>query len=113
MSSRYRSPNKNKLTPITPRQVRGFLLPTADRCYDYSTDLIPISLDQLEAFLPNAKGDSNLQEKLKAAKSPEDVVGIAKEHGHEFTADKVSELSGEELEGVGGAGCSWSAGICL
>ena len=40
-------------------------------------------------------------------------MGIAKEHGHEFTADKVSELSGEELEGVGGAGCSWSAGICL
>ena len=102
MSSRYRSPNKNNLTPITPRQVRGFLLTTADRCYDYSTDLIPISLDQLEAFLANAKGDSNLQEKLKAAKSPEDVVGIAKEHGHEFTADKLNQLRGEELERLAG-----------
>ncbi|QNI47071.1 Nif11-like leader peptide family RiPP precursor [Synechococcus sp. A15-60] len=40
-----------------------------------------------------------------AAKTPEDVVGIAKEHGHEFTADDVAELSEEELEGVAGAGC--------
>ena len=72
-----------------------------------------MSLEQLKAFIAKVKGDSSLQEKLKAAKSPEDVVGIAKEHGHEFTADKVSELSGEELEGVGAAGCSWSAGICL
>ena len=61
-----------------------------------------MSLEQLKAFLAKAKGDSNLQEKLKAAKTPEDVVGIAKEHGHEFTADNVAELSEEELEGVAG-----------
>ncbi|WP_114994503.1 Nif11-like leader peptide family natural product precursor [Synechococcus sp. UW179A] len=65
-----------------------------------------MTLDQLKAFLAKVKGDSNLQEKLKAAKSPKDVVGIAKEHGHEFTADKITELSDEELEGVaGGNGC--------
>ena len=64
-----------------------------------------MSLEQLKAFLTKAKGDSNLQEKLKAAKSPEDVVGIAKEHGHEFTADKITELSEEELEGVSGGQC--------
>ncbi len=29
-------------------------------------------------------------------------MGIAKEHGHEFTADKITELSEEELEGVAG-----------
>ena len=63
-----------------------------------------MSLEQVKAFLSKAKGDSNLQEKLKAANSPEDVVGIAKEHGHEFTADKITELSEEELEGVSG-GC--------
>ena len=69
-----------------------------------------MSLEQLKAFIAKVKGDSSLQEKLKAAKSPEDVVGIAKEHGHEFTADKVSELSGEELEGVAGGGTiSWCA----
>ena len=71
-----------------------------------------MSLEQLKAFLAKVKGDSSLQEKLKAAKSPEDVVGIAKEHGHEFTTDKISQLSEEELEGVAGGVCkvcSWSA----
>ena len=63
-----------------------------------------MSEDQLNAFLEKVKGDSNLQEKLKAAKSPEDVVGIAKEHGHEFSADTLSQLSEEELEGVAGGG---------
>ena len=61
-----------------------------------------MSLEQLKAFLAKVKGDSNLQEKLKAAKSPEDVVGIAKEHGHEFTTDKITDLSEVELEGVAG-----------
>ena len=63
-----------------------------------------MSLEQLKAFLAKVKGDSNLQDKLKAAKSPEDVVAIAKEHDHEFTADKITELSEEELEGVAGGG---------
>ena len=61
-----------------------------------------MSEEQLKAFVAKVKGDSNLQEKLKAAKSPEDVVAIAKEHGHEFTADKRTELSEGELEGVAG-----------
>ena len=61
-----------------------------------------MSLEQLKAFLAKVKGDSNLREKLKAAKSPEDVVGIAKEHGHEFTADNMSQLSERELESVAG-----------
>ena len=61
-----------------------------------------MSLEQLKAFLAKVKGDPSLQEKLKAAKSPEEVVGIAKEHGHEFTADKINQLSETELEGVAG-----------
>ena len=61
-----------------------------------------MSLEQLKAFLEMVKGDANLQKKLKAAKSSEDVVGIAKEHGHEFTADKISQLNEKELEGVAG-----------
>ena len=63
-----------------------------------------MSEDQLKAFLEKVKGDKSLQDKLKAVKTPEDVVGIAKEHGHEFTADKLAELSEEELEGVAGGG---------
>ena len=61
-----------------------------------------MSEEQLKAFLEKVKADTSLQEKLKAAKSPEDVVGIAKEHGHDFTADKITELSEEDLEGVAG-----------
>ena len=59
-----------------------------------------MSEEKLKSFIEKVKGDSSLQEKLKAVKTPEDVVGIAKEHGHEFTADNVAELSEEELEGV-------------
>ena len=65
-----------------------------------------MSEEQLKAFLEKVKGDTTLQDKLKAAKTPEEVVAIAKEHGHEFTADKITELSEEELEGVAGGGCT-------
>ena len=77
-----------------------------------------MSLEQLKAFLSKVKGDSSLQDKLKAAKSAEDVVSIAKEHGHEFTADKIDQLSDVELEGVAGGGTcltKWQQGLqsCL
>ena len=62
-----------------------------------------MSEEQLKAFIAKAKDDQAIQEKLKAARTPVDVVGIAKEHGHEFTADKLTEtLSDEDLEGVAG-----------
>ena len=61
-----------------------------------------MSEEQLKAFIAKAKDDQSIQDKLKAAKTPEDVVGVAKEHGHEFTADNVAKLSEEELEGVAG-----------
>ena len=67
-----------------------------------------MSEEQLKAFLAKAKDDQSIQDKLKAAKTPEDVVGIAKEHGDEFTADKIIELSEEDLEGVAGG-----AVLCL
>jgi predicted ribosomally synthesized peptide with nif11-like leader len=65
-----------------------------------------MSLEQLKAFLAKVKDDSNLREKLKAAKSPEDVVGIAKEHGHDFGTEHISLLSDEDLEGVAGGSIS-------
>ena len=61
-----------------------------------------MSEEQLKAFLAKAKDDRSIQEKLKAAKSTKDVVAIAKEHGHEFTADNITKLSQEELENVSG-----------
>ena len=35
-------------------------------------------------------------------------MGIAKEYGHEFTSDKLSQLSEEELESVAGG---WTVAI--
>ncbi len=63
-----------------------------------------MSEEQLKAFIAKANDDQSIQDKLKAAKTPEDVVGIAKEHGHEFTAKHLTQLSEEELEGVAGGG---------
>ena len=65
-----------------------------------------MSEEQLKAFIAKAKDDQTIQEKLKAAKTPEEVVDIAKEQGYKFSADKISELSEEELEGVAGGGCN-------
>ena len=64
-----------------------------------------MSLEQLKAFLAKVKGDSSLQEKLKAAADADAVVSIAKEAGFSISADdlkKAQELSKEELEGVAG-----------
>ena len=61
-----------------------------------------MSQEQLKSFLAKVKDDESIQEKLKTAKSAEDVVGIAKEHGHEFTADKIGQLSEDDLQEVSG-----------
>ena len=80
-----------------------------------------MSEEQRKAFIAKAKDDTSIQEKLKVAKSPEDVVGIAKEHGYEFTADTVKnpgsqELTDEDLEGVAGGvaafGARWGVIVC-
>ena len=63
-----------------------------------------MSEEQLKAFIAKAKDDQSIQAKLKSAKTLEEVVAIAKEHGHEFTADTITALSEEELEGVAGGG---------
>ena len=61
-----------------------------------------MSEEQLKAFIAKAKDDQSIQEKLKAAKTPEDVVDIAKEHGHVFATEHMTQLSEKELEGVAG-----------
>ncbi len=61
-----------------------------------------MSEEQLKAFLEKVKGDTTLQEKLKAANSPEDVVDIAKAHGHGFALEHINQLTEKELEGVSG-----------
>ena len=68
-----------------------------------------MSEEQLKAFLEKVKGDTSLQEKLKAAGSPDAAIEIAKEAGFAITAEDIQsmqsatvELSDEELEGAAG-----------
>ena len=70
-----------------------------------------MSEEQLNAFLEKVKGDTTLQEKLKAAGSNEAAIEIAKDAGFSITAEDIQsmpsatvELSDEELEGAAG-GC--------
>ena len=65
-----------------------------------------MSEEQLKAFLEKVKGDTSLQEKLKAAADSDAVVSIAREEGFSLSTDGLtkaqSELSEEDLEGVAG-----------
>ena len=73
-----------------------------------------MSEEQLKAFLEKVKGDTGLQEKLKAAANSDAVVSIAKEAGFMISADdltKAQSLTEEELEGVAG-GADSVAGRC-
>ena len=70
-----------------------------------------MSEEQLNAFLEKVKSDTSLQEKLKAATSPEAAIDIAKDAGFSITAEDIQsmqsvtlELSDHELEQVAG-GC--------
>ena len=78
-----------------------------------------MSQEQLKAFLEKVKGDTSLQEKLKAAASPEAVIEIAKEAGFSITAEDIqsmqsatAELSDEELEGAAGGYSYISCIVC-
>ena len=75
-----------------------------------------MSEEQLKAFLEKVKGDTSLQEKLKAAGDANAVAAIAKEAGFSISADDLttkaqSEISEEELENVAGGQkeytCTW------
>ena len=74
-----------------------------------------MSLEQLKAFLAKVKGDFSLQEKLKAANTPEEIVAIAKDSGFTISTDDMnnaqSEISEEELEGA--AGGTLTPGVAL
>ena len=67
--------------------------------------------EQLKAFLEKVKGESSLQEKLKAAPDSDAVLAIAKDAGFFFSVDDLknaqSELSEDELEGVAGGVNTW------
>ena len=79
-----------------------------------------MSEEQLNAFLEKVKGDTSLQEKLKAAGSNEAAIEIAKEAGFAITAEDIqsmqsatAELSDEELEGAAGGFLMITSPCCL
>ena len=65
-----------------------------------------MSEEQLKAFLEKVQGDTSLQDKLKAAASPDAAIEIAKEAGFAITAEDMQsetvELSDSELESAAG-----------
>ena len=75
-----------------------------------------MSEEQLKAFVEKVKGDTSLQDKLKAAASPEAVIEIAKEAEFAITAEDIQsmqseELSDDELEGAAGSGDRWTGRV--
>ena len=58
----------------------------------------PISGEKPKVFLEKVKSDDSLQEKLKAAKSPQEIVDVAKQNGYELSSEKLIHFSNEELE---------------
>ena len=62
-----------------------------------------MSEEILKVLLETVTSDISLQEKLQAAKSPDEAGRIGIEHDHEFSADDFNQLSNEEPEGIAGA----------
>ena len=54
-----------------------------------------MSEEQLKAFLEKVKADTNIQEKLKAAASPEAALQIAKEAGFSITAEDIQSMQSQ------------------
>ena len=67
-----------------------------------------MSEEQLKAFWEAIQADTTLQQKLQGVTDPDAIVAIAKEAGFTISADKITELSEEDLEGVSGG-----AALCL
>jgi len=65
-----------------------------------------MSEEQLKAFLEKVKGDTSLQDKLKAAANSDVVLAIAKEAGFSISTDDLTKAQSdiEDAELVGAAG---------
>ena len=57
-----------------------------------------MSEEQLKAFLEKVKGDTSLQEKLKAAADADTFAALAKETGFAITAEDVQSMKSATTE---------------
>ena len=109
MSSLLESITHLSMHRLYPAQCVLLPASAADRCYDQAVaPRPPMSEEQpAKAFLEKVKSDTELQEKLKAAASPEAALQIAKEAGFSITAEDIQsmqsvEVSDKELEAAAG-----------
>ena len=66
-----------------------------------------MSEEELKAFIAKAATDKSIQERINIANTHEEVVEIAKEHGHSIDASTLrSKLAPDELEAMTGGGLS-------
>ena len=66
-----------------------------------------MSEEHIKGFMEKALADLGLQSRLKAAKSPQAVADIAKEHGYTVPLEDLhagDSLSDQELEAIAGGG---------
>ena len=61
-----------------------------------------MSQTQLKALFSRVRHNPELQNWIKAAKSPEDDIAIAKEHGCELASLQLRKLNESELDNVTG-----------
>ncbi|QNI59488.1 nif11-like leader peptide domain protein [Synechococcus sp. BIOS-U3-1] len=70
--------------------------------------------EQLKPFLEKVRGNTTLQEKLKAAADTDAVVATAEEAGFSISAEDLQkaqpELSGKELERMAGGDAGGDVG---
>ena len=71
-----------------------------------------MSEEQLKAFLEKVKGDTSLQEKLKAAADIDAVAAIAKEAGFSISADEINQAQSELSDKAGRRGW-WGLTDCV
>ena len=58
---------------------------------------VPMSLDQLKAFLVKMQNDEGLKQTVLAASTADDVARIALELGFEFSGDELLRFSGKTV----------------
>ncbi len=61
-----------------------------------------MSKEQFSAFIQKLLDDSELKEKMEAAKSDEETIQIAKEYGFSIELSDIPELEDSELEEAAG-----------
>jgi len=61
---------------------------------------LPMSLDQLKAFMARLQSDAALKQQVLAAATADDVAQVAMTLGFEFSGDELLRVSGQRFDRV-------------